>query len=248
MLVIIKKDFDEMSKEAAQFVAERIRKKPSLVLGLATGSTPLGMYQELIRIHRDGGLDFSRVRTFNLDEYLGLPAGHPCGYHHFMRENFFQHVNIRPQSIHIPDGLAKNIEEHCEWYERQIEKAGGIDVQVLGIGANGHLAFNEPGSSLGSRTRIKTLTQQTIKDNARFFKSLDEVPRYVITMGIGTIMEARELLLLASGKNKAKAARAAVEGPITAMCPASILQMHRKAYVMLDRPAASLLSDTATYG
>ncbi len=248
MLVIIRKDYDEVSAEAARFVAERIRKNPKIVLGLATGSTPLGMYQELCRMHQEEGLDFSRVRTFNLDEYIGLPPDHTQSYDYFMRENFFKHVNFNPRFLHIPDGLTKNIDEHCEWYERQIEKAGGIDIQVLGIGANGHLAFNEPGSSLGSRTRIKTLTQQTIKDNARFFERLDDVPRYAITMGIGTIMEAKELLLLAIGQNKAKAVKAAVEGPITAMCPASMLQMHRKAYVMVDHQAASKLSAPETYG
>lgn len=248
MLVTIKSDYNEMSAEAARFIAERIRKKPSLVLGLATGSSPVGLYKELVRLHQNDNLDFSRVRTFNLDEYIGLPAEHSQSYHHFMNENLFKHVNMKENNIHIPDGMAKNIEEHCEWYERQIEKAGGIDVQVLGIGANAHLAFNEPGSSLGSRTRIKTLTKQTIKDNSRFFKTLEEVPRYAITMGIGTIMEARELLLLASGKKKARAVKSAVQGAITAMCPASILQMHRKAYVFIDRPAAALLSDTQTFG
>lgn len=248
MLVTIKKDHDEVSIEAARFVAGRIRKKPTLVLGLATGSTPLGMYEELIRLHTEEKLDFSRVQTFNLDEYVGLPADHPQSYHHFMREKLFRHINVPPRAVHIPDGEVKNIEEHCEWYEQQVKKAGGIDIQILGIGANGHLAFNEPGSSLGSRTRIKTLTQQTIKDNARFFRNLDEVPRYAITMGIGTIMEARELLLLASGRNKARAVKASVEGPITAMCPASILQMHRKAYVIVDKPAGSQLSAPETYG
>ncbi|HEY4644461.1 MAG TPA: glucosamine-6-phosphate deaminase [Bacteroidota bacterium] len=248
MLVTIKNDYNEMSAEAARFIAERIRKKPTLVLGLATGNSPVGLYKELVRMHQNENLDFSRVRTFNLDEYIGLPAEHSQSYHHFMHENLFKHLNMNPHHIHIPDGMAKNIEEHCEWYERQIEKAGGIDVQVLGIGANAHLAFNEPGSSLGSRTRIKTLTRQTIKDNSRFFKTPEEVPQYAITMGIGTIMEARELLLLASGKKKAKAVKSAVQGPITAMCPASILQMHRKAYVLIDRPAAGLLSDTQTFG
>lgn len=245
MLVIVKDDYAAMSKEAARIVAERLRKKPDLVLGLATGSTPLGTYSELIRMHREEGLDFSKVTTFNLDEYIGLSPSHSQSYHYFMMENFFKHVNINPRHIHIPDGLANEIEAHCEWYEEEIKKAGGIDLQILGIGANGHLAFNEPGSSLGSLTRIKTLTQQTITDNARFFSDLKEVPRYAITVGIGTIMDARELVLLANGPKKADAVKAAVEGPITAMCPASIIQMHRRATVITDKEAASKV--TAVY-
>ncbi|MGB9664535.1 MAG: glucosamine-6-phosphate deaminase [Ignavibacteria bacterium] len=242
MLVIIKENYDEMSKEAAKIVAARLRRKPNLVLGLATGSTPVGLYKELIRLHKEEGLDFSKVVTFNLDEYIGLPPHHDQSYRYFMDINLFNHINIDKRYIHVPNGMADDIEAHCEWYEEQIKKFGGIDLQILGIGANGHIAFNEPGSSLGSRTRIKTLTEQTVKDNARFFKSIDEVPRYAITMGIGTIMEAKEIILLANGKNKADAIKSAVEGPITAMCPASIIQMHRKAYVIVDKEAASKLS------
>ncbi len=242
MLVIVKEDYAAMSQEAARIIAERLRKKSNMVLGLATGGTPLGTYAELIRMHREDGLDFSKVTTFNLDEYIGLPRSHPQSYHHFMMENFFNRVNIEQSSIHIPDGMTTDIEAHCEWYEEEIRKAGGVDLQILGIGANGHLAFNEPGSSLGSRTRIKTLTEKTIKDNARFFNDPKEVPKYAITVGIGTIMDARELLLLASGSQKANALRAAVEGPITAMCPASIIQMHRRATVVADKEAAAKLT------
>lgn len=242
MLVIVKESYDEISKEAAKIVAARLRRKPNLVLGLATGSTPVGLYKELIRMHKEEGLDFSKVVTFNLDEYIGLPPHHDQSYRYFMDVNLFNHINIDSRYIHVPNGMADDIEAHCEWYEEQIKKFGGIDLQILGIGANGHIAFNEPGSSLGSRTRIKTLTQQTIKDNARFFKSIEEVPKYAITMGIGTIMEAKEIILLASGKNKADAIKAAVEGPIMAMCPASIIQMHRKAIVIVDKEAASKLS------
>lgn len=242
MLVIVKESYDEISKEAAKIVAARLRRKPNLVLGLATGSTPVGLYKELIRMHKEEGLDFSKVVTFNLDEYIGLPPHHDQSYRYFMDVNLFNHINIDSRYIHVPNGMADDIEAHCEWYEEQIKKFGGVDLQILGIGANGHIAFNEPGSSLGSRTRIKTLTQQTIKDNARFFKSIEEVPKYAITMGIGTIMEAKEIILLASGKNKADAIKAAVEGPITAMCPASIIQMHRKAIVIVDKEAASKLS------
>jgi glucosamine-6-phosphate deaminase len=242
MLVIIKDSYDEMSKEAAKIVADRIRKKPNLVLGLATGSTPLGLYKELIRMHKKEGLSFSKVTTFNLDEYVGLPRTHDQSYYFFMWENLFKHIDIDPRFIHVPDGMANDVEAHCEWYDNEIKRWGGIDLQILGIGANGHIAFNEPGSSLGSRTRIKTLTEQTMKDNARFFKSIDEVPRLAITMGIGTIMEAKEVVLLANKTTKADAVKAAVEGPITGMVPASIIQMHRKAYVILDKEAASKLT------
>ncbi len=242
MLVIVNDNYDSMSKEAARLVADRLRKKPNLVLGLATGSTPLGLYKELIRLHKDEGLDFSKVTTFNLDEYVGLPPSHDQSYHYFMNENLFKYINIAPRFIHVPQGMAKDVDAFCAWYEKRIEENGGIDLQVLGIGANGHIAFNEPGSSLGSRTRIKTLTGTTRMDNARFFKTKEEVPRYAITMGVGTIMDAKELLLLANKSGKADAVKAAVEGPITAMCPASIIQMHRSAFVFLDKDAASKLT------
>jgi len=241
MLVIIKSNFDEMSKEAAKIVAQRIRKKPNLVLGLATGSTPLGLYKELIRMHQNEGLDFSKITTFNLDEYVGLPPSHDQSYHYFMHENFFKHININPRYIYVPQGMSEDIDGFCEWYEEEIRKSGGIDIQVLGIGGNGHIAFNEPGSSLGSRTRIKTLTDKTIQDNSRFFETIEKVPHYAITMGIGTIMDAKELLVLANGKNKADAVKAAIEGSITAMCPASITQMHRKATFIIDDDAGSKL-------
>jgi glucosamine-6-phosphate deaminase len=242
MLVIVKDSYDTMSKEAARIIADRLRKKPNLVLGLATGSTPLGLYKELIRMHREEGLDFSKVTTFNLDEYVGLPPSHDQSYYYFMNENLFKHINLDPRYIHVPQGMAKDIDAFCEWYEQRIADVGGLDLQVLGIGANGHIAFNEPGSSLGSRTRIKTLKGTTRADNARFFKTMEEVPKYAITMGVGTIMDARELLLLANTAGKADAVKAAVEGPITALCPASIIQMHRNAFVILDREAASKLT------
>lgn len=191
MLVTVLENYDAMSREAARFVADRIRKKPNLVLGLATGSSPLGMYKELIRMHRDEGLDFSKVTTFNLDEYVGLPPSHDQSYHFFMQENLFKHINVDARHIHVPQGMAKDIDLFCDWYETRMRELGGIDLQVLGIGANGHIAFNEPGSSLGSRTRIKTLTGTTRMDNARFFKTKEEVPRYAITMGVGTIMDAK---------------------------------------------------------
>lgn len=242
MLLIIKKNYEAISREAASKVADLIKRKPDCVLGLATGSTPLGLYNELIRMHKEENLDFSRVTTFNLDEYVGLAPEHPQSYHYFMQENFFKHINIKPENIHIPDGMARDIDRECKTYELAIARAGGIDLQILGIGANGHIAFNEPLSSLGSRTRIKTLTEKTRRDNARFFNSLDEVPKYAITMGVGTIMEARSVILLASGKSKAEAIKKTVEGPITAMVPATMVQMHPHATLIIDEEAASLLS------
>ncbi len=230
-----------MSIAAALEVAQVLNAKPNAVLGMATGSTPLGLYQELVRMYARRELDFSHVTTFNLDEYVGLPVSHPQSYHHFMHEHFFRHVNIPPQNVHIPSGTTTNYAAFCDWYEQRIREAGGIDLQILGIGSDGHIAFNEPGSSLSSRTRLKTLAKSTIDDNARFFKERDEVPIYAITMGVGTILEARRVLLLATGKNKAGAVAAAVEGPVTAMITASALQMHPNTQVLLDEEAASSL-------
>jgi len=241
MLLIVRDDYDDLSREGARIVAAIVRRKPNCVLGFATGGTPLGMYRELIRMHRDEGLDFSKVVTFNLDEYVGLPPSHPQSYHYFMRKNLFDHINVDARYVHVPMGTVDDAEGQCEWYEGEIERFGGIDLQILGIGANGHIAFNEPGSSLGSRTRLKTLKPKTIEDNARFFENKDEVPRFAITMGVGTIMEARQLLLLASGSGKADAIKATVEGPITAHYPATIVQMHRYATVLVDREAAAKL-------
>lgn len=238
MLVEIFADYEALSDRAYEIVATLIRRKPNCVLGFATGSTPLGLYRRLVEGYQRGELDFSKVTTFNLDEYVGLPPSHPQSYHHFMWEHLFKHINVHPGNVYIPDGMAADIEAHCRWYEAQIRKVGGIDLQILGIGSNGHLAFNEPGSSLGSRTRIKTLSQATRRANARFFGSEEAVPRYAITMGIGTIMQARRLLLLASGQSKAQAVRAMLEGPISAMVPATIVQLHRHAHVLLDAASA----------
>lgn len=241
MLVIIKENYDTLSVEAAKIVADRLRKKPNLVLGLATGSTPLGLYKELIRMHKNEGLDFSKVTTFNLDEYVGLAPTHDQSYHYFMKTNFFEHVNLAKRFVHLPDGMTKDVNAFCEWYEERIKEFGGLDLQILGIGQNGHIAFNEPGSSLGSRTRIKTLTENTRQANARFFTEDEIVPKYAITMGVGTIMEAKEILLVANGKGKADAIKNACEGPICAMAPASIIQMHTKAFVVIDKEAGASL-------
>lgn len=241
MRVIVEADQAGVSRRAAQFVANLVRRRPTCVLGLATGGTPLGTYSELIRMHREEGLDFSRVVTFNLDEYVGLGASDPQSYRAFMQQNFFDHINVDPRDTHVPDGRALDFEAYCEQYERLIVEEGGIDLQLLGIGGDGHIAFNEPGSSLGSRTRLKTLTEQTVRDNARFFGSERDVPRLAITMGVGTILESRQCLLLASGAHKARAIRDTIEGPITAQVTASALQLHRDVIAVLDEEAARLL-------
>jgi len=247
MELIIKTDYEQMSKAAAQVVVDVLNTKPNAVLGMATGSTPLGLYQELVRLHREEQLDFSRVTTFNLDEYVGLPVNHPQSYHHFMRENFFKHVNIPPHNINIPSGTTSNYPAFCAWYEHRIKECGGIDLQILGIGSDGHIAFNEPTSSLSSRTRLKTLARQTIEDNARFFERREDVPIYAITMGVGTILEARRIILVASGTHKARAVAQTVEGPVTSMVTASALQLHRDVTVFVDDDAASALQMSDYY-
>lgn len=241
MEILVQETVGDMSRVAAKLVARALNAKPNAVLGLATGSTPLGLYKELVRLHHDEGLDFSQVTTFNLDEYVGLTRDHEQSYHYFMHENLFKYINIPKQNIHIPSGTTGNYAAFCQWYEERIKQCGGIDLQILGIGSDGHIAFNEPSSSLGSRTRIKTLAKQTIADNARFFDSAEDVPIYAITMGVGTIMEARNIVLLASGENKAAAVAAAVEGPVTSMNTASALQMHPHTVCVLDKEAASKL-------
>lgn len=242
MRVQIASSFQEMSKIGAEIVAGVIRSKQNAVLGFATGSTPVGLYKELIRMHKEEGLSFAKVVTFNLDEYVGLPKNHDQSYNHFMWDNLFKHIDVNPSNVHIPDGKAADIDDFCLWYEDRMAEFGGIDIQILGIGSNGHIAFNEPGSSLGSRTRRTGLTENTIKDNARFFKSMNEVPKEAITMGIGTILEAHELILVANGKNKAQAIKDTIEGPITAMIPATAVQLHPNTTIVVDKDASSMLT------
>ena len=243
MEIIIQPNPQAATDIAARLIAHQLKKKPDAVLGLATGSTPLRLYRSLIAMQ----LDWRRVRTFNLDEYLGLAPEHPQSYHHFMWENLFRHINIRPENVQIPDGLATDVPGFCADYEARIRAVGGIDLQILGIGSDGHIGFNEPTSSLASRTRIKTLTQRTREDNARFFASAEEVPTHVITMGIGTIMEARTNLLMAFGDQKAEAVAGAVEGAVSAMNPASALQFHRDTRLLLDEAAAGGLQRAEYY-
>ncbi|HMP80959.1 MAG TPA: glucosamine-6-phosphate deaminase [Pirellulaceae bacterium] len=247
MRVIVHREANQASRAAADWIARCMRAKPDCVLGLATGSTPLAVYRELIRMHVEEGLDFSQITTFNLDEYVGLQPSDPHSYRYFMEEHLFRHVNLRPQRTFVPDGRALDLDKHCQAYERQIRETGGIDIQLLGIGSDGHIAFNEPGSSLGSRTRVKTLTRETRRDNARFFDDPQQMPRLAITVGVGTILDARQVLLLAAGEHKAQAVAAAIEGPVTAQVTASALQLHREVVVMLDESAASQLQRREYY-
>jgi glucosamine-6-phosphate deaminase len=248
MLVILKRDDEEISRQAAQLIAGTVQRNPDLRLGLATGGTMIGVYKELVRLHKQGTLDFSRVVTFNLDEYLGLSATHPQSFHHFMREHFFAHVNIAASNIHIPDGtIRSNYDQYCAGYEEAIHKAGGIDLQLLGIGRNGHIGFNEPTSSIGSRTRLKVLSKETLDDNSKFFAPGEESPRCAITMGIGTILEARKVLLLATGAAKAAAVAKSIEGPVASAVSASSLQLHSDVTFIIDDAAASQLTQRDYY-
>ncbi len=213
------------------------------VLGLATGGTPLGLYRELIARYSRGEISFAKVETFNLDEYVGVVPENRNSYHYYMRENLFNHIDIDLSLTHVPETCGVDLVESAASFEHKIEQAGGIDLQILGIGADAHIGFNEIGSSLGSRTRVKTLTQQTLRDNARYFGSIDEVPQTALTMGIATILECQSILLLATGASKAKAIRDSVEGPITASVPASALQLHPRVTLAIDRQAASMLAN-----
>ncbi len=243
MQVIIKENSQQVSSWAANYVVKRIHAfNPShdrpFVLGLPTGSTPLGMYRELIKLHDQGKVSFRHVVTFNMDEYIGLPADHPQSYHYFMHHNLFSHIDIPRDQINILDGTAKDLDKECADFEAKIEAVGGIHLFIGGVGADGHIAFNEPGSSLESRTRIKTLNTQTRKANARFFDDdIDAVPRMALTVGVGTIMSAREVMILASGLNKAEALRKGVEEGVNHMWTISCLQMHRQAIIVCDDDA-----------
>lgn len=241
MEIIIQPDSQQASQIAARIVARLVREKPHAVLGLATGNTPLQLYRDLVRMHRESGLDFGDMTSFTLDEYVGIPPAHPSSFHSYMWAHLFSHINMPKERINIPDGLTADIPASCRKYEQAIRSAGGVDVQVLGVGTNGHIGFNEPSSSLSSRTRIKTLAEETRRGAAAAFGGEEAVPTHVITMGLGTIMDAKMCLLLAFGKKKAAAVAKMVEGPVTAMVPGSILQMHPRTVIILDEDAASEL-------
>ncbi|MFC0450247.1 glucosamine-6-phosphate deaminase [Rhodococcus jostii] len=240
MEIVIRKTPSDVSATVADIVEGYVRRGPT-TLGLATGSSPLGSYRELARRHRESGLDFSGSRAFLLDEYVGLPKSHDQSYFSVIRSEFVDHVDLDPARVLSPNGESSDIAEEGARYDAAIAHAGGVDVQLLGIGTDGHIGFNEPGSSLNSRTRVKTLTEQTRLDNARFFDSVDDVPHHVLTQGLGTIGEARHLVMIAFGKGKAEAIAAAAEGPLSAFCPASVMQLHRHVTVVIDEAAAGKL-------
>jgi glucosamine-6-phosphate deaminase len=244
MLVVIHPDKQKASFHAAKIVADQIRRKPNSVLGLPTGSSPIAMYSQLMRMHREEDLDLSQVTTFNLDEYFGLSREHPESFYVYIHENFLDRVNIKPENAHIPDGISPDFSATSADYEAAIKNAGGIDLQILGVGRTGHIGFNEPTSSLASRTRLKTLSDETINDNS---KISGDIPPVAITMGIATILEAKRILLLAFGEAKADAVAKAIEGPISSSCSASALQMHPHVTFILDEAAAAKLSHRAYY-
>jgi glucosamine-6-phosphate deaminase len=247
MEIIIQPDSQQGSLVAARIVARIVRQKPHAVIGFATGNTPLQLYKNLARMHREEELDFSGITTFNLDEYVGIPPTHPSSFHSYMRAHLFSQINVPKNRIHIPDGLAADIPSNCRQYEQAIRSAGGIDIQILGIGTNGHLGFNEPSSSLHSRTRIKTLTEESRLNNAAQFGGQENVPFHVITMGLGTILDSRMCLLMAFGRKKAGAIAMSTEGPVTASVPGSVLQLHPRAVIIVDKEAASELKQADYY-
>lgn len=240
MNIRVVKDYDEMSKLAAEIISEQVKENPSSVLGLATGSSPIGTYKELIKKYSAGELSFKDVKTVNLDEYVGLGRESSQSYVNFMRENLFSQIDVDEGNTHIPDGKALNAKAECENYNNLLKELPR-DVQLLGLGSDGHIGFNEPGTPFEEHTHIATLTESTVKDNSRLFASEDEVPRLAITMGIADIMQSKKIILLACGANKAKAVRDMVKGEVTVDCPASILQRHANVEVILDNEAAGLL-------
>lgn len=238
MKLIVEKDYDGISKVAAQMIADVVRNNSNSILGLATGITPTGTYKELIRMHNEDGLDFENIKSFNLDEYVGLDGNHSDSYRYFMDNELFNHINIKKENTHVPDGKVENPKDYCKEYDKSIEDAGGVDIQILGIGTNGHIAFNEPAEELSTGTFIVTLSESTISDNARYFDSIEEVPETAITMGIGTIMKAKKIILLASGKSKASVIRKIVEeGKLTTHLPASLLLLHPDVTFIVDEEA-----------
>ncbi len=241
MKIIVTKNYEEMSREAAKYVAEVVSNKPDCVLGLATGSTPEGMYDELAKMYEAGKLDFSKTRSVNLDEYYPITPDNDQSYRYFMNKNLFDRVNIDKANTYVPDGTAKDVEAHCKAYDANIAALGGVDIQVLGIGKNGHIGFNEPDAELIGGTHLTGLTKSTIEANARFFASEEDVPKHALTMGMESVFKARRILLLASGEGKAEAVKAMLGGKISTSCPASLLALHNDVIVICDEAAYSLV-------
>ena len=238
MKLIVEKNYDGISKRAAEIILEEIKRNREAILGLATGSTPIGTYRELIKAYDEKKVDFSKIVSFNLDEYIGLSPEDTNSYRYFMDDNLFKHINIKKENTYVPDGMAKDLGEYCKAYDRLIEEKGGIDIQILGIGSNGHIAFNEPNESLALGTNVVDLKESTIKDNARFFDSIEAVPKKAITMGIGSIFKAKKIILLASGESKREIMNQLLNNSeITTKLPASILLLHRDVTVIVDEKA-----------
>ncbi len=241
MNVLVFDTEEQIGVAAGYYMCGQVLQKPESVLGLATGSTPLRAYEHMVSLYKQGAVDFSRVTTFNLDEYCRLDVKDKNSYHSFMYENLFNHINIPEENINFLNGNAWDLETECKNYENRIKAAGGIDIQLLGIGSNGHIAFNEPASAFQRWSHVVKLKESTIKDNSRFFDSIEDVPTEAVTMGIGSIMQAKRILIIALGQKKAKAIQQVIDGNVTPQCPASILQFHKDVTLMLDRDAASLL-------
>lgn len=241
MKITVVKNYEEMSVEAAKYIADTLNAKPDCVLGLATGDTPIGMYKNLVKMYKDGKLDFSKAHSVNLDEYYPITPDNDQSYRYFMNYHLFDHVNIDKANTNVPDGTAKDVEAHCKEYEARIDALGGIDIQVLGIGRNGHIGFNEPDDELIKGTHLTELTKSTIEANSRFFASEEEVPKHALTMGIESVFKARKILLVVSGANKAEAVRAMVKGNISTKCPASLLCLHPNVVLICDEAAYSLV-------
>ena len=240
MRIIKAKDYKDMSRKAANIISAQVIMKPNCVLGLATGSTPIGTYEQLIKWYEKGDLDFSEVRTVNLDEYRGLPRTNEQSYYYFMHDNFFNHINIKEENTNVPNGMNMDAEAECKRYDEVVKSLGGADIQLLGLGHDGHIGFNEPSDFFAKGTNCVDLTSQTIEANKRFFDSIDDVPKQAYTMGIGTIMSAKKILIIVSGKDKAEIVKKAFFGPITPVVPASVLQLHTDVTVICDEDALSL--------
>ena len=243
MRIIVCENYEEVSKKAAQIIGSQMILKPNSVLGLATGSTPIGMYENLVSLNKKGDIDFSEVRTFNLDEYYKLPKENDQSYHYFMYKNLFDHININPENIHIPNGMTDDVDAECERYDELIKEAGGVDIQVLGIGNNAHIGFNEPTINFEKGTHLVQLEDSTIEANSRFFDNIEDVPKKAITMGVGSIFKSRKIMLIATGENKAEAIYNTVYGKVVPEVPASILQFHSDIVLILDKEAAKLLKE-----
>lgn len=243
MKLIEATNYKSMSRKAANIISAQVILQPRSILGLATGSTPLGIYRQLIEWYNKGDIDFAEIQTVNLDEYCNLSPENSQSYHYYMRTNFFDHINVKKENIHVPNGMAEDVDAECENYDKLISSLGGIDLQLLGLGNTGHIGFNEPNESFDKMTHRVALKQKTISDNSRFFSSIDEVPKFAVTMGIKAIMQARKILLVVNGAKKAEILEKVLFGPITPAIPASILQLHPNVTVIADADALTKVQE-----